>query len=80
MSGETKDSLLRRLRASADLSEEDAHAIRRLPITLRRARSGEQFISTGERPSAGNWFWGLRRFECAAGLPIGAKRLHSSTT
>jgi CRP-like cAMP-binding protein len=53
MSGdETKDSLLRRLRSSADLSEDDAHAIRRLPITLRRARSGEQFISTGDRPSA----------------------------
>jgi CRP-like cAMP-binding protein len=49
---QTKDSFVRRLRASADLSAEDEHAIRRLPITLRRPRSGEQFISTGDRPSA----------------------------
>src|ERR1700712_3817866 len=53
MSGdETKESLIRRLRASADLSAEDEHAIRRLPISLRSPRSGEQFILTGDRPSA----------------------------
>jgi CRP-like cAMP-binding protein len=49
---ETKASLVKRLRVTADLSAEDEHAIRTLPITLKRPRSGEQFISTGDRPSA----------------------------
>jgi CRP-like cAMP-binding protein len=48
---ESRDSLVKRLRVSADLTEDDERAIRSLPISIRRA-SGEQFVSTGDRPSA----------------------------
>ena len=46
------ESLLKRLRLSADIDEEDERAITNLPIRVKQMASGEPIVSLGDRPSA----------------------------
>jgi CRP-like cAMP-binding protein len=49
---EIVEPLLRRLRVSTTLNEEDEQAIGNLPITLKRVGAGEPIVSYGDRPSS----------------------------
>jgi CRP-like cAMP-binding protein len=44
--------LLKRLRVSANVNEEDEQAIRDLPIALKRVGAGDRIVSYGDRPSS----------------------------
>ncbi|KRR27637.1 Crp/Fnr family transcriptional regulator [Bradyrhizobium retamae] len=44
--------LLKRLRVSTNIDEEDQRAINALPIALKQVRDEESIVSTGDRPSA----------------------------
>jgi CRP-like cAMP-binding protein len=46
------DTLLKRLRISADINEADERAIRRLPINIKRIGGNEPIVSFGDRPPA----------------------------
>ena len=44
--------ILQRLKATADLDQEDEHAFASLPMTIRDASDGEKIVAVEERPSA----------------------------
>jgi len=46
------EPLLKRLRISTTLNEEDEQAIRNLPITVKRVGGGDRIVSYGDRPSS----------------------------
>jgi CRP-like cAMP-binding protein len=54
MSGPTPtphDRLIRKLESIADLTTEEAEALRRLPMSIRRAAAGSEVVRAGDRPS-----------------------------
>ena len=44
--------ILQRLKATADIDQEDERAFASLPMTIRRVSDGEKIVAVGERPSA----------------------------
>jgi CRP-like cAMP-binding protein len=44
--------ILQRLKATADLDQEDERAFASLPMTIRHASDGERIVAVGDRPSA----------------------------